>query len=146
MSKNLIPEIAKLLGVEVGEEFKVKGDDELTYTLTDDGLKITFAGGIEISQVSTNSAFVALVMGKDEIVELPWKPKKGEGYWTFNVFFGSGKWAVASFAWGDEVFDKAVLKAGWVYRTREEAEAALPAVATEMGVDYELQEALNELW
>lgn len=37
MSKNLIPEIAKLLGVEVGEEFKVKGDDELTYTLTDDG-------------------------------------------------------------------------------------------------------------
>ena len=136
MNKNLIPEIAKLLGVEVGEEFKVKGDDELTYTLTDDGLKITFAGGIEISQVSTNSAFVALVMGKDEVVKLPWKPKKGEGYWTFNVFFGSGKWAIASFAWGDEVFDKAVLKAGWVYRTREEAEAALPAVATEMGVEY----------
>ena len=70
MAKNLIPKIAKLLGVEVGEEFKVKGDDELTYTLTDDGLKITFAGGIEISQVSTNSAFVALVMGKDEIVKL----------------------------------------------------------------------------
>ena len=138
MSKNLIPEIAKLLGVEVGEEFKVKGDDELTYTLTDDGLKITFAGGIEISQVSTNSAFVALVMGKDEVVKLPWKPKKGEGDWTFNVFIGSGNWAIASFAWGDEVFDKAVLKAGWVYRTREEAEAALPAVATEMGVEYEL--------
>ena len=98
MSKNLIPEIAKLLGVEIGEEFKIKGDDELTYTLTDDGLKITFAGGIEISQVSTNSAFVALVMGKDEIVKLPWKPKKGEGYWTFNVFFGSGKWAIADSA------------------------------------------------
>lgn len=138
MAKNLIPKIAKLLGVEVGEEFKVKGDDELTYTLTDDGLKITFAGGIEISQVSTNSAFVALVMGKDEIVKLPWKPKKGEGYWTFNVFFGSVKWAVASFAWGDEVFDKAVLKAGWVFRTKEEAETALPKVAAEMGVEYEL--------
>ena len=139
MSKNLIPEIAKMLGVEVGEEFKVKGDDdELTYIFTDDGLKVTFAGGIEIAQTSINSDFVALVMGKDEVVKLPWKPKKGEGYWTFNVFFGSGKWAVASFAWGDEVFDKAVLKAGWVYRTREEAEAALPAVAAEMGVEYEL--------
>lgn len=138
MAKNLIPKIAKLLGVEVGEEFKVKGDDELTYTLTDDGLKITFAGGIEISQVSTNSAFVALVMGKDEIVKLPWKPKKGEGYWTFNVFFGSGKWTIALFAWDDEVFDKAVLKAGWVYHTREEATAALPAVAKEMGVEYEI--------
>lgn len=139
MGKNLIPEIAKMLGVEVGEEFKVKGDDdELTYIFTDDGLKVTFAGGIGIAQTSINSDFVALVMGKDEVVKLPWKPKKGEGYWTFNVFFGSGKWAVASFAWGDEVFDKAVLKAGWVYRTREEAEAALPAVATEMGVEYEL--------
>ena len=138
MSKNLIPEIAKLLGVEVGEEFKVKGDDELTYIFTDDGLKVTFAGGIEIAQTSINSDFVALVMGKDEIVKLPWKPKKGEGYWTFNNFFGSDKWAVASFAWGDEVFDKAVLKAGWVYRTREEAEAALPKVATEIGVKYEL--------
>ena len=138
MSKNLIPEIAKLLGVEVGEEFKVKDEDGLTYRFTDDGLKITYNGGVEISNISTNSAFVALVEGEDEVVKLPWKPKKGEGYWTFNVFFGSGKWAIASFAWGDEVFDKAVLKAGWVYRTREEAEAALPAVATEMGVEYEL--------
>ena len=139
MAKNLIPEITRMLGVEIGEEFKVKGDDdELTYIFTDDGLKVTFAGGIEIAQTSINSDFVALVMGKDEVVKLPWKPKKGEGYWTFNVFFGSGKWAVASFAWGDEVFDKAVLKAGWVYRTREEAEAALPKVAAEMGVEYEL--------
>lgn len=49
MGKNLIPEIAKMLGVEVGEEFKVKGDGELTYIFTDDGLKVTFAGGIEIA-------------------------------------------------------------------------------------------------
>ena len=138
MSKNLIPEIAKLLGVEVGEEFKVKGDDETTYSFTDDGLKLIYNGCIGIAEISSDAAFVDLVNGKDEIVKLPWKPKKGEGYWTFNVFFGSGKWAIASFAWGDEVFDKAVLKAGWVYRTREEAEAALPAVATEMGVEYKL--------
>ena len=97
MSKNLIPEIAKLLGVEVGEEFKVKGDDELTYTLTDDGLKITFASGIEISQVSTNSAFVALVMGKDEIVKLPWKPKKGEDYYTFGG--SDGIWHISQQHW-----------------------------------------------
>lgn len=138
MAKNLIPNIARMLGVEVGEEFKVKSDGDLTYIFTNDGLKVTFAGGIKISPMSINSALVALVTGKDEIVKLPWKPKKGEGYWTFNVFFGSGKWAVASFAWGDEVFDKAVLKAGWAYRTREEAEAALPKVAAEMGVEYEL--------
>ena len=30
MAKNLIPEIAHMLGVEIGEEFKIKGYDELT--------------------------------------------------------------------------------------------------------------------
>ena len=38
MEKNLIPEIARMLGVELGEEFKVKGYDELIYRLTNDGL------------------------------------------------------------------------------------------------------------
>ena len=132
MSKNLIPKIAKLLGVEVGEEFKAKGDDELTYTLTDDGLKITFAGGIEISQVSTNSAFVALVMGKDEIVKLPWKPKKGEDYYTFGG--SDGIWRISQQHWTCHPFDLAVLAKGWAYHTREEAESALPKVAAEMGV------------
>ena len=134
MSKNLIPEIAKLLGVEVGEAFKVKGDDDLTYTLTDDGLKITFAGGIEISQVSTNSAFVALVMGKDEIVKLPWKPKKGEDYYTFGG--SDGIWRVSQQHWTCHPFDLAVLAKGWAFHTREEAESALPKVAAEMGVKF----------
>lgn len=137
MAKNLIPEIAKLLGVEVGEEFKVKGDDELTYIFTDDdGLKITFAGDIEISQISINSAFVALVMGKDEIVKLPWKPKKGDAYYTFEVF--RSKWVVRSLWWTGAPCNYALLDKGWVFRTKEEAEAGLSKVAKEMGVDYEI--------
>ena len=135
MAKNLIPKIAKLLGVEVGEEFKVKGDDELTYIFTDDdGLKITFAGGIEISQTSINSAFVALVMGKDEIVKLPWKPKKGDAYFTFLIF--GDKWGVGSLRWDGFPNEYALLDKGWVYRSQAEAEAALPKVAAEMGVEY----------
>lgn len=134
MAKNLIPQIAQMLGVAIGEEFKIKSVDGWTYKFEEDGLKATrdneeFTADIEIAD---------LLIGKKEIIKLPWRPKKGEGYWTFNVFFGSGKWAVASFVWGDEVFDKAVLKAGWVYRTKEEAKAALPAVAKEMGVEYEI--------
>ena len=136
MAKNLIPEIAKLLGVEVGEEFKVKGDYELTYIFTDDdGLKITFAGGIEIPQLSTNSAFVALVMGKDEIVKLPWKPKKGDDYYTFGG--SDGSWRVSQQHWTCHPFDLALFEKGWVYRTRAEAESALHAVAAEIGVKHE---------
>ena len=134
MAKNLIPEICKMLGVELGEEFKVEGEDALTYRFTDDGLKVTYDGGIEISNISTNSAFVALVEGQDEIVKLPWKPKKGEDYYTFGG--SDGIWRVSQQYWTCHPFDLAVLAKGWAYRTREEAESALPKVAAEMGVKF----------
>lgn len=134
MAKNLIPEIAHMLGVEIGEEFKVKGDDETTYSFTDDGLKLIYNGGIGIAEISSDAAFIALVMGKDEIVKLPWKPKKGEDYYTFG---GSDSiWRVSQQHWTCHPFDLAVLAKGWAYRTREEAESALPKVAAEMGVEH----------
>lgn len=136
MAKNLIPEIAKMLGVELGEEFKIKDEDALTYRFTDDGLKVTYDGGIEISNISTNSAFVALVEGQDEVVKLSWKPKKGDGYYTFEIF--RGKWVVRSLWWTGAPCTYALLDKGWVFRTKEEAEDALPKVAAEMGVEYEL--------
>ena len=134
MSKNLIPEIAKLLGVEVGAESKVKDEDGLTYRFTDDGLKITYNGGVEISNISTNSAFVALVEGEDEVVKLSWKPKKGEDYYTFGG--SDGIWRISQQHWTCHPFDLAVLAKGWAFHTREEAESALPKVAAEMGVKF----------
>lgn len=136
MSKNLIPEIAKMLGVEIGEEFKVKGEDELTYRFDSDGLKLTHDSGIELAQISANVAFVDLVNGKDEIVKLPWKPKKGETYYTFELL--SGKWIVHLLWWAEVPCHYALLDKGWVYRTKAEAETALPKVAAEMGVEYEI--------
>ena len=136
MAKNLIPEICKMLGVELGEEFKIKDEDALTYRFTDDGLKVTYDGGIEISNISTNSAFVALVEGQDEVVKLSWKPKKGETYYTFELL--GDKWVVRSFWWGGFPNEYALLDKGWVYRTCAEAEDAFPKVAAEMGVEYEV--------
>lgn len=136
MSKNLIPEIAKLLGVEIGEEFQVKGDDETTYIFTDDGLKTTYNGGIGIAEISSDAAFVALVNGKDEIVKLPWKPKMFETYRSFDIVYG--KLVVCYLKWTGLPYQYALLDKGWVYRTRTEAETALPAVAEEMGVEYKL--------
>lgn len=136
MSKNLIPQIAKMLGVELGEAFKVKGDDETTYIFTDDGLKLTYDGGIGIVEISSDVAFAALVNGKDEIVKLPWKPKKGDVYFTFELL--GDTWVVRPLWCGDFPNEYALFDKGWVYRTKEEAEAALPKVATEIGVKYEL--------
>lgn len=137
---NLIPKIAELLGVELGEEFKVKGDNELTYRFTNDGLKLTHDSGIELAKISANVAFVDLVNGKDEIIKLPWEPKVGEKYYSFGGrFLGDPTvWIVIDVIWQGLAYDVAMFDKGWVYRTKEEAEAALPAVAKEMGVDYEL--------
>ena len=81
-------------------------------------------------------AFLALLRGECEIIKLPWKPKKGDVYFTFELL--GGKWVVRSFWWGGFPNEYALLDKGWVYRTRAEAEAALPKVATEIGVKYEL--------
>lgn len=125
-----------MLGVEIGEEFKVKGDNELTYRFTNNGLKLTHDSDIELAKIAANVAFVDLVNGKDEIVKLPWKPRKGETYYTFELL--SGKWVVNQLWWAGSPYGYAILDKGWLFRTKEEAEDALPKVAAEMGVEYKL--------
>lgn len=116
MSKNLIPEIAQMLGVKLGEKFKIKGDDELmTYSFNSDGLQVTYGDDIEIP-ISSNLAFVDLVNGKDEIVKLPWKPKPGEYYYTYNSL-----WEIINVSWRDDLYDLCWQKLELVFRTEEEA-------------------------
>ena len=136
MAKNLIPEIAQMLGVELNEEFKIKGYDGLTYKFVNYGLKLSFQNDIGITAIPTNVALVNLLNGNDEIVKLPWKPKKGDVYFTFGLL--GSKWIVRSLWWGGFPEEYALLDKGWVYRSEEEAEAALPSVAKELGVEYKL--------
>lgn len=138
MSKNLIPEIAKMLGVELGEEFEIKGYKGLVYKFVDDELMVNSTDDKGCSGLTANMTLVSLLKGKREIVKLPWKPKKGDAYYTF-VLMGD-KWGVGvgSLHWGGFPNEYALLDKGWVYRSRAEAQTALPAVAAEMGVDYKL--------
>lgn len=135
MSKNLIPEIAQMLGVELNEEFKIKGREGVIYKFIVDGL-IVSDDDAEKVYTTANMPLIGLVRGDIEIVKLPWKPKKGDVYSTFGRL--GDKWVVRSLWWGGFPEEYALLDKGWVYRTRAEAEAALPAVAAEMGVEYKL--------
>ena len=135
MSKNLIPEIAKMLGVDLGEEFKIKGYDGLTYKLTDNGLELTAVDG-QKTKWFDHGALNSLLKGKMEIVKLPWKPGFEDEFYTFTLVYG--KWKVCVGWWENEPHYYALLDKGWIYRSRAEAEAALPKVAAEMGVEYEL--------
>ena len=139
MAKNLIPEIAHMLGVEIGEEFKIKGYDGLTYKLTDNGLELTTVDG-QKTKWFDHGALNSLLKGKMEIVKLPWKPKAGEQYYSFGgrLIGDPTVWIVVDVIWQGLAYDVAMFDKGWVYRTKEEAETALPAVADEMGVEYEL--------
>lgn len=135
MAKNLIPEIARMLGVEIGEEFKVvyKVGFEIICNFTKEGVFVHEDG---CSGKHDKELLIDIICGKAEIVKLPWKPKKGEDYYTFGG--SDGIWRVSQQHWTCHPFDLALFEKGWVYRTRAEAEAALPAVAKEMSVECEL--------
>ena len=139
MAKNLIPEICKMLGVELGEEFKIKGCEEWFYKFDNDRVlmfKHNDDVKMPVAPVSVYVAFLALLRGECEIIKIPWKPKKGETYFTFDRI--GNKWSTNSYWWGEFPDEYALLDKGWVFRTKEEAEDALTKVAAEFGVEYEL--------
>lgn len=126
MRNNVMSEVAGLLGLLIDEEFMV---DEKIYMIDEDGLWIK-----ENNQRRTSNDLENLLTGRKEFVKLPWKPKKGEDYYTFGG--SDGIWRISQQHWTCHPFDLALFEKGWVYRTRAEAEAALPTVAKEMGVEY----------
>lgn len=142
MNKNLLPEIAKMLDVEMYEKFKIEGmSSDLVFRIGVDGLEMErfdYAEDDRIWVTLASCNFVDLLTGKTKIVKLPWKPMQGDVYYTFIRDRIDRTCTLVSYRWDGCVIDIALLKVGWVYRTRAEAAAALPAVAAEMGVEYKL--------
>lgn len=120
MAKNLIPEVAKLLGVELDEKFIIENAKrEMQVVLAADGLhnsKGYCLGG-------PNSYLLQDVLcGRYKVKKLPWKPKEGD-----LVFFPEPSIkCVDQYHWTGDAWDLALKALGMIYRTREEAEAHLP--------------------
>lgn len=142
MSKNILPEIAKMLDVEMYEKFKIEGmSSDLVFRIGVDGLEMErfdYAEDDRIWVTLASCNFVDLLTGKAKIVKLPWKPKEGETYWTFILYDSDIRLGIEPHEWLDDIFDFAFFKAGWIYRSYEEAEAALPAVAKAMNIEYKI--------
>lgn len=67
---------------------------------------------------------LALLRGALIVKKLPWQPKTNEAYYRpAYKFFG-----VASEVWTDNPYDYAFKEAGMIFKTKEECEAALPAL------------------
>lgn len=145
MAKNLIPEIIQMLGVAIGEEFKIKDKhgefvSDKTYKFSENALMYFHQEDDNIYRIVSRTTLCSLLNGNYEIVKLPWKPKKGEKYYTFVLMVAlmSDKWVVRSSRWDGLPNEYALLDKGWVYRTEAEAQDALTKVAAEMGVEYEI--------
>ena len=125
---NLIQKVAEMLGVGVGQEFKIKqtsGDiksakyrfrnigDQIIYERTDFCGDWTMCSAEEVG---------LLVLGKHEIVKLPFEPKDGDLYWGVgwvglneNVFVGTCVWHDTQENYADKY-------CGNCFRTEAEAE------------------------
>lgn len=119
MAKNYMQDVARMLGVELGEEFKIK-DFEPVYKLTDYGLCVK-VDSVEWHEMSGDS-FIQLIKGDYEIIKLPWQPKYGKEYYYPSSYFK----IVLSARWGNYCCDFAYKEANLIFRTKEECEAALP--------------------
>lgn len=84
MAKNYMQDVAKMLGVELGEEFKIDGSN-LFYKFFENGL---YFRGVE-GWLPAEHQFLDLIKGECNIVKLPRTPKTNEAYYRpSRKFFG----------------------------------------------------------
>lgn len=125
MAKNYMQDVARMLGVELEEEFRIKE------TLTKSIYKITSSGLLGKCDGKDwkheNYALASLLIGVYHIIKLPWQPKVGDVYYRPRDYHTAFSEAVTDF-WRDTVNDFALKEAGMIFRTKEECEAALPAL------------------
>ena len=129
---NHMKEVAHMLGVELGERFKVSGMDG-RFWIDEIGLCVEDDKG----DYDLNALLAALLTGRSKIVHLPYKPKIGDAYYL-NTRFGEThhEWVE-----DDNLFDLMIIKLGKVYRTEEEAEAhAEEDTAFWRGIQEELKQ------
>lgn len=129
MSENKMKEVAKIFGVDLEEEFKIKYDDKSTYVFKEDGL-FEKINGVVYSQCDIDN----LLTGESELVKIPkpildekekeylsniTKPLKKIKYISKNKKF-SGDYEYISIVYRDSTGECALIfpdfKAGRMYR------------------------------
>lgn len=142
MNKNLIPELCKLLNLELHEKFQIENRTD-TFYFTEYGFFKVENENAKLENawvLRQGPILIGLLTGHLKVIKIPWKPKRGEKYWTFRHKFGFNpdRWFITQAKWDNSVNEEALHKAGWIFHTKEEAAAALPAIAEKLGVRYKL--------
>lgn len=116
---NRMSSVANLLGMELGEVFRIKdypNFPETYFRFADDGLMQS------VNRTSWHSApawmWKGLITGALKITKLPWKPSYNDIYYMPTVV-SRGKYL--KLFWTGSEADKSSYQQGLVYRTKEEA-------------------------
>ena len=117
---NYIPQVAKMLGVEIGEAFRIEGScEDDYYCFSENGLIVDGRNDWQKGTILTD-----LICGNKKIVKIPFEPKEGEKYFTVIWFSEvANKLVIASRTWYGDSIDFLMKYAGNVFRTEAEAEA-----------------------
>ena len=120
MSKNYMPEVAKMLGVEIDEEFDVLNNEgeKLAYG----PYKITDNAIADCEGDESSSLLYSLLTGEYTLQKRPWRPKYDDEYW---IVFTNGNVGWQYFRKG-HTGHLANLNMGNCFPTEEAAEAAVP--------------------
>ena len=119
---NYMADVAKLLGVEIGEEFEIQYPSpcsvKTTAMFSDDGFKVVHTDAMILQPYWKEAALHGLLNGTLGIKHKPWKPKFDEDYYSIGVD-GCSEHGT----WMNDFLDYTLYKIGNCYKTIEEARA-----------------------
>ena len=120
MAKNCMAAIAKMLGVELGEEFIIENKDRKeTVVLAMDGFHVIQPNNVV--GPDHGKLLSKVLQGLYEVKKKPWGPKYKEPYYRPNIIYEE----VSDTIWRGGTFDYSLKALGMIYRSRQEAEAHL---------------------
>lgn len=120
--------VAKMLGVEIGEVFKIDSKPHCLFRFTHKCLQVSVTPDFWLmgsydylhgfSNMGSDDYLRGFLNGSLSIHKLFWKPKKRETYYCPNIF---GKDLYNVNVWDDSIVDKEFYIRGLVFKTKEEA-------------------------
>lgn len=132
---NYYKKIAEMLGVELGEEFRLK--ENKTKNIVRPRYKITQEEGLMYSvnrnEFDRSTILISIINGSYSIVRLTWKPKFSEQYWYYSARINQACCCV----FGEFVEDYAIWKSGNCFKTKEEAETIGKEIMEKIVKEYE---------
>ena len=126
MVKNLMPEVAKMLGVEMKEAFHLENCGDTLFALNEHGL-LYYNNILNVWQSASGEFLSDILKGIYEIKKQPWKPKANEDYFYVGWIYDGEHWRFCietTYFDATETSDNLNVDIGNCFRTHEEAEAA----------------------